>query len=540
MKISPLITNENAARYTFFFIIAALLFRAILANYTGFGIGESYYFGGARVLELSYVDQPPLFMWLSGLLMRVLGETTLVLRLPALLFLSGTSWILFLMTRRFFNAAAGFYAVFFLNLSGVFFLSGVWFQPDAPLLFFWMAYAYCLTQIIFIDKSERGRSSQKTFYAWWILSGLMLGFTILSKYHAIFLVMGLFLFLITAPRSRHWLFHPGIYLSLLISLLIASPIFIWNAQHHWISFLFQGDRALNHGVFHLHLDWFFRSFLGQALWILPWIWVPLVLQLFKAYVLRNKDPYYGFCFWMALTPVVFFTVVTLWADLQYHFHWQAPGYMMLYILLGKMVSDRITQNERWHRRIRRWLIFTLVFTVGVFSILALHMQTGFWTAYGPKVLSTRLEHRQIPYDPTMDGYDFTDLMTAFEKRGWLHDPNIAVGTTSWIMTGKIDWALKGKKEIVSFDQDSRNYMYFFDPDKVVGKNLIIVTWDRGDFATTSIAPFCEKFTRLPDVEITRHGVNELNLWIYECHHFHLGKNVRHDLPVYQALTHQLP
>lgn len=531
------INKHNATNLTILVISIAFIFRFFIAKDTGLGIGESYYFGGASRLALSYYDQPPLFMWQSGVLMRIFGETNLVLRLPALFMFSGTSWLLFKITEDFFDNIAGFFAVLLFSFSGVFFLSGTWFQPDAPLMFFWISYIYCLTKIIFLDQTQ-ANSKQYLTYKWWILSGLMLGFTILSKYHAIFLIIGLFLFLVNSVRLRHWLRHPGLYLSIILSLIIALPVFIWNFQHHFASFLFQGGRAFSDSHFKLHFDWFFRSILGQSLWITPWVWIPLVLQLIKSFKLRNLNSYYGFCFWLALTPIVFFTIVTLWADLQYHFHWQAPGYMMLYIPLGKMVSDRIVKNDKWRTIIRRWLIFSVIFTSAILIFLAIHMQTGFWTWYGPKWMGEKANG--VAYDQTMEGYDYTDLLTTFIQNGWANNPNVFVGTTHWWMSGKVDWALKGKKDVVCFDHDARNYMYFSNPRNLIGKTAIIITRSRDDTISSNVAPFCDKVEQLPNVAIMRSGIDEVDLELYKCTNFHQSRTPLLALPVYLSLDNKLP
>ena len=536
MKNSPLINSTNAKQFTLAIILITFIFRFLIAKYTGLGIGESYYFGGARILELSYYDQPPLFMWLSGILMRIFGETNLVLRLPALFMFSGTSWLLFKTTEKIFDRISGFYAVLLISFSGVFFLSGVWFQPDAPLMFFWMAYVYALTQIIFIGNTNI-KSNKNKIYLWWIISGILLGFTILSKYHAIFLIIGLFLFLINSKQSKHWLKHPGLYLSILVSFIVSLPVLIWNLEHHFASFLFQGGRAFSNDGLKIHFDWFFRSILGQSLWITPWIWLPLIFQLKKSFNLRNVNPAYGFCFWLALTPIVFFTVVTLWADLQYHFHWQAPGYMMLYIPLGKMASDCIIKNAKWQKIISRWLISSVIVTSSILILLAVHMQTGFWTWYGPKWLANKASH--INYDQTMEGYDYNDLMTTFQKNGWINNPNIFVGTIHWWMSGKVDWALKGKKDVVCFDSDARNYMYFSDPNQLVGKDAIIINRDKNQFPT-QVLPFCDTLTRLPDVAIIRSGIDEVHLELYKCTNFHQSSTPMPDLPVYLSLENKLP
>lgn len=515
------INEKNATRYTLYVMLLSFIGRFAIGKWTGLGIGESYYYGGARILSLSYFDQPPFFMWVSGILMRVFGETSLVLRLPALVSFFGTSWIIFLITKKLFNKVAGFYAVLFISISGVFVLAGTWFQPDAFLMFFWVCYVYCLIQIIFLHKEEV-KANLKTIYYWFVLSGIALGLTILSKYHAIFLVIGLFLFISTNKNYRHWLIHPGLYLSIFISLLFAIPIFIWNYEHHFASFLFQGSRALDGGNFKIHFDWFFRSILGQSLWLLPWIWVPLIMELIKSFKLRQVNSTYAFCFWLAITPIVFFTIITLWADLQYHFHWQAPGYMMLFIPLGKMIQEKLEGESKYRLIIKRWIIGSVAFTVIAFSFLAIHMQTGFWTWYGPKWIA--MHTGGGAYDATMDGYDYTDLKDVFSNNGWLKDPNLFVGTTKWWMSGKVDWALKGNKDIICFNQDARNYIYFSNEKNLIGKNAIVITKGE-DPAIKNVIPYCDSLKQIQGVEIKRSGVSELTLNLYYCKNFHNIENL---------------
>ncbi len=514
-----LINDKNATKFTLWLIFISFIFRFILANWTGLGVGESYYYGGARFLQLSYYDQPPLFMWLSGGVIRLLGDSCLILRLPALVLFAGTSWILYLITRKFFNACAGFYTVLLLNVSGVFFLSGIWFQPDAPLMLFWIGYIYCLVQILFID--SKNSTAKSNDLMWWLLSGLMLGLTILSKYHAIFLVIGFILFLINSDQHRNILKQYKFYLSIFISLMIAFPVFMWNYQHHWASFLFQGGRALNQGPFQLHFDWFLRSILGQAVWTSLWIWIPLFYQLIESFRLRKSDIRYSFCFWMAITPIIFFTIVTLWADLQYHFHWQAPGYMLLFIPLGQWVHNKFS-DPKYVQLIKYWLSFSIFIVVFLFLLLAIHTQTGFWTWYGPKWMSYRATG--VNYDPTMEGYDYDDLMTLFKQKGWIDNPDLFVGTTHWWLSGKIDWALKGHKDILCFEDDARNYSYFNNPHNYIGKNGIIITKANDPLVKENVAPFCDNLLKLPDAEIKRRGVTEITLKLYECQNFHQPKD----------------
>src|ERR1700761_7919589 len=513
------LNEANAAFYTLALILITFIMRIFFAAYTGLGIGEAYYFRGAVHLEWSYFDQPPLFFWLSGLSIKIFGLTNLGLRFPAVLLFAGTSWLLFLVTRKLFTAKAGFWAVAVMNLSAVFTVAiACWFQPDAPLMFFWLASIYFIVLLMFgreNESMEEIRNSRRTWLLW-IMTGVCLGLATLSKYHVLFIFAGVFLFVGTNKDQRHWLWHPGPYLAVLITLIFAIPVLWWNYNNNWASFVFQGARAGTGKKFALHFDWFFRSIGGQALWLLPWIWVPTIRELYRSFVNRLLSKAYSFTFWLSILPIVFFTVVTLWADLQYHFHWQAPGYMMLFIPLGFAIDKKV-QSGANGRTTRRWLRFSTCFTILTIGVLSIHMVTGFWQSYGPKWVVHEFHGDTV--DPTIQGVDFTDINTRFEKEGWLQNPNIFAGAVRWWMTGKVDWALKGKKDIIVFDPDPRNLAFLVDPKKLIGKDAIIIGDKHQPFVDMNVKPFFDSVTQLPDIQIMRNGP-EYTLQVYYCKNFH--------------------
>ena len=65
----------------------------------------------------------------------------------------------------------------------------------------------------------------------------------LSKYSAALTVTGLAAYVILAPVGRRWLKDPAPYAAAALALAMAAPIFVWNAEHHWSSFVFQGRGA---------------------------------------------------------------------------------------------------------------------------------------------------------------------------------------------------------------------------------------------------------------------------------------------------------
>ncbi len=62
-------------------------------------------------------------------------------------------------------------------------------------------------------------------------------------------------------------------------LLFITPVVIWNVRHGWASIAFQGNRAdgLRFQPLAPLAVWG-----GEALFVLPWIWVPLILLWLRA------------------------------------------------------------------------------------------------------------------------------------------------------------------------------------------------------------------------------------------------------------------
>lgn len=528
------LTDNNARSYTLYLIVVTFIARLLIAAYTGLGNGESYYFRGALHFDWSYFDQPPLFFWLGGLSIKLFGLTNLGLRFPTVVLFAGTSWLLFKIGEKMFNAKAGFWAVVVMNLSALFTVSiAAWYQPDGPLIFFWLLSTWFIVKVLGIGHGRQPDPKSGEAWGLWVVIGICIGFATLSKYHVLFLLAGVFMFIVTNRNHRHWLRHPGPYVAILITIIFAIPILWWNYKHNWVSFVFQGTRAgTRHEPFKLHFDWFLRSIVGQAAWLLPWIWFPTIRQLWISWKLR-RQAVYSFSFWMAVLPIVFFTVITLWADLQYHFHWGAPGYMMLFIPLGHSIDNALNSAKNW-RLTRRWMNFSIYFTVITIGVLGTHLVTGFWQWYGPKWVVS-LGGGEI--DPTIQGVDYDDIMTRFEKEGWINNPKIFSGSTRWWLAGKVDWALKGKKDVVVFNRDPRNLAFLVDPRTLLGKDAVLIgeAHAYGETINEDAKPFFDDIKQLADIPIIRGGRVEEHLQVFYCTNFHEAATPLMDYPLYRQL-----
>ena len=136
-----------------------------------------------------------------------------------------------------------------------------------------------------------------------------------------------------------------------------------------MSFFFQSTRGVEDfaGV---PPDWLLKNVAGQALAILPWLWVGLVIEL----VTRSRQPERQFVSWLSVPPIVLFTGVAAWSSTsQHHFHWATPGYLLLFLPLGETVRRGLEAGSRLYRG---GLAATAAATLIGIAVLTSHIATG--------------------------------------------------------------------------------------------------------------------------------------------------------------------
>lgn len=200
----------------------------------------------------------------------------------------------------------------------------------------------------------------------------------LSKYHAVFLPAGMVLLLLLHRPLRHWLFRPGPYIAAGLGCLVFSPVLVWNASHHWASFLFQGGRAV--GGLVPHPDYLATALLAQAGYLLPWIWIPLVVLLYQHVRnwnrLGNDHERLALC--LSVLPVAAFTGVACFRPVLPH--WGLIGLVSLLPALGDSWSKQL---DRHHARALRGLCFAAVFPVLLMGLTIIEHRTGWLRRGGP-------------------------------------------------------------------------------------------------------------------------------------------------------------
>ena len=477
-------------------IFVFLVFHLVLAATLGLGVDECYDISVSHDLKLSYFDHPPLHYWIAHLFIPLLGDGR-ALRLPFVAIFAGTTWFLYLFTRQLFGAPAGFWAVLALNLSVFFSLAGGWVVPDGPLLFCLVAAAYTFS----LSQFSHGRPP--SLWRTWIIAGLWIGLAGLSKYHVVLFGVGLLGYMISSPSRRIILRHPAPWVGATIALAIFSPVIVWNAEHHWVSFIFQGGRAGSHGAFP-KLGQFFANLGGQVIWMGPWVFVPMAMTTYTALRLGRTAKPSWYCLCLALPTILLFTIVPLWGDRGLP-HWQMSGWLMLYPVLGACLAREATVRTLP----KTWAIASAAALV-IFAILGVgHAATGFGRLLLPAAFANG--------DPTLEAFEWTALRDELQKRGLLGKNGLFVISRSPIDMGKIDQALNDAMPMQIYGE-SKQYAFRIDPATLVGRDaLIIGRRDRIDGIEISLAPYFASISELPSFTFGRSGMQEVSVRIFYAH-----------------------
>src|SRR5258705_9885963 len=96
--------------------------------------------------------------------------------------------------------------------------------------------------------------------------------------------MGLY----TLLFKRKLLNQPGLYLGIMITVIIISPILIWNIQNHFMTFNYHGDRVAVH-QFSFNKNSFLQAVLGQFFYNNPVNTILIFIALFSRKKTRLKD-----------------------------------------------------------------------------------------------------------------------------------------------------------------------------------------------------------------------------------------------------------
>ena len=459
----------------------------------GLGIDESYTLAIARTLSLSYFDHPPLHQWIAHFTARALGEGYGA-RLPFIAMFAATGWIFYRLTLNLFGARAALVALFALNVTPFFFASaGTWIVPDGPLLFGVCVAAWALAQLFFSETPE-----PRSTWRLWLTAGVGFGLAGLSKYSAALSVAGLAAFIAFAPGQRRWLVHPAPYVAAALALAMASPAFIWNAEHGWASFAFQGSRGSPDGG--LKPAQVLVMALGEIAYLFPWTFAALVGGLGAAWR-KRRDERRLFLVCLAAPPIVLFTLTPLWGARGLP-QWTMSGWLFAFPLMGAWLDERATSSGA----LRRWALISCGTLAAVAAVVVVQASTG-WPRRS-------LPLPQSVADPTLEAFDWGALRNA----PTLQKNPAFVLSTRWSDAGKIALALGPATPVFVLSNDPRGWAFVEGGRNLLGGDGVLIT--RAADASSARAAAAPAFKSIGETEfviLKRNGRPEIELALVPVH-----------------------
>src|SRR5580700_1708694 len=359
--------NETRlVRNTVVTVLALVALRLVAAVWSPLTFDEAYYWMWSKHLAGGYYDHPPMVAVVIRLGTMIGGDTEIGVRLVSILLALPMSWAVYrTATILFGGMRVAATATILLNVTLMAAVGTMIVTPDAPLL---VASSFVLFYLAKVLETGRG--------AWWLAVGAAVGAALTSKYSALFFGPAILIWLIAVPKLRHWLISPWPILGGLISLAMFSPVILWNADHHWVSFIKQIGRA--------RIEDFKPAFIGeliptQIVFATPPVFI---LGAMGLYALLKRDG--GASAARGLINAIFWTIVLyfVWHSLhaRVEANWFAPVYPVFAIAAA--VAANLT---RWNKHQQRIVDFCLRWAaptgILMFALLIVQANTGALTGY---------------------------------------------------------------------------------------------------------------------------------------------------------------
>ncbi|MDA8215975.1 MAG: glycosyltransferase family 39 protein [Nitrospiraceae bacterium] len=347
--------------FSFLLVISVFRIYYILHGPLDLSPDEAHYWEWSRRLDLSYYSKGPMIAYLIYIGTSIFGDNVFGIRIMAVIFSALSSIYVFKLVNLMYaeqenevrSQPAALASALLLQVIPLFTPFGVIFSIDSPFIFFWILSLYFFWKAIAsehrIQNAEQrlGVSNSKlrtpnSELQVWLFLGISIGLGLLTKYTMSFFYICSFLFLIFSEK-RFLLRGLKPYTALLISILIFSPVIIWNFQHDWVTIRHTAGQAhVSEGI-KISLKTFFE-FLGSQIGIItPILFVMMLYALFKMqkldHIIRAK-----FLFWFSIPVIAFFLLKSLQGKVQPN--WAMTGYITGIIAFAGYFLSKANDTSR--------------------------------------------------------------------------------------------------------------------------------------------------------------------------------------------------
>lgn len=357
-----LLLRYKSRPYSTALLISLLFFSLFRIYYITRGIvdlspDEAHYWEWSRRLDLSYYSKGPMIAYLIAFGTDVFGDNIFGIRIMAVLFSALSSIFIYLLGKRLFDERTGAAAAILIQIIPLYSVYGVLFTIDSPFIFFWVLSLFLFWEAISRSQVLGLRSQEKKSGFWilnsefyfWIVLGISIGLGLLTKYTMAFFYICAFLFLLTSKQHRNLLLTRWPYISIILSLIVFSPVIVWNAGNDWVTLRHTAGQAHIAEGFSIS-PVSFAEFIGSQIGVItPVLFVLILYSLFK-FRPSAFSSQHSFIFWFSIPVIFFFVLKSIHAKVQAN--WALPGYITGLIAFSTLFIGRWETIKKW----LRWVI----------------------------------------------------------------------------------------------------------------------------------------------------------------------------------------
>ena len=472
-------------------VLAFQIFRFLLLPFMGLMPQDAYYHFYGENLSLSYFDHPGMIGYVLRLFTFLFGKTVFVVKLADFVITSLTILSFYKLASLFLSKQKLQRAIVLITSTLCISILSFNSTPDVPLLLFWTLSILWLYKAIFEEKKQ-----------YWLYAGIAMGLAFDSKYTALLLQFGLIAFLIFSNTYRKLFFSPWLWNSLLISILVTFPVWWWNYQHNFASFLFQSsDRTSSISGFHIEPSFFFGALGHQLFLLLPVLFSVFMVFTFK-YVKRAliqfKIPNSQTLFLLAFFIPTFVGFMSLTPFYWVKLNWLMPSYITGIILAGMVISKKLLKAQV----ITSVVLHVLVALQVLFYLVPIKSDDT-WVGWKELAEATKEIQKEHPNSFVFsdDKYKTSAALTFFMDEKIYAQNIIGKPALHFDYLGDDLTSLTGKNAIF-IDSDTR----FKNSDK---KNELPV----------DVQKYFSKVTELDPIIISKNGKDLRKFWVYYCENY---------------------
>lgn len=355
--------------FFYFFLIIISLFRIYFILHAPLDISpdEAHYWEWARRLDLSYYSKGPMIAYLIAFSTGIFGDNPFGVRILAVFCSFLSSIFVYKIGKKLFSDKVGYIGGILFQLIPIFSTYGAIFTIDSPYILLWIISLYLF--LLSIEGKSR----------YWILLGVTIGLGLLTKYTMAFFYICMFLYFLKSKQDSipnlkiknsisDNFKNPMLYLCIFLSLIVFSPVIIWNFQHDWVTLKHTAGQAHIYEGFKISLRYFAEFVASQLLVVTPLIFISSFYFLFKPSSLNFKADKRWFLISFSMPVFLFFLIKSLHGKVQAN--WAMTAYIPFLLIISYSFDKKL-----YRKIIISSIILAVIFAILSYAVPYLNLPT---------------------------------------------------------------------------------------------------------------------------------------------------------------------